>query len=318
MPARPHYAQSWEDPRLLRSLWTQHPAEHYHLIASGGDHALDLALHGFRNLKLYDHETAQIQHIEKKINALNASEAKRNKLFGYRQGQSGLLHDGKLERFLALFARRVLPILVPKSTREAMRSAPNTDTQLAIWEGQWQTARWKWVAQRYFAPKWVDLSARHPGLTVENTRKKHPINYLAQFRNSLGTHALNDNPFVEYPLFGQYRASGIPYLDEGLNGIRRHELELRCQSLESALREAKPALRGIHASDILEGQTEAEIRTFLKMVDRACTPGSTLIFWDHRFRTEFPEWWLQTWTPVPNLPPDRVPFYHRVHAFTKS
>ena len=51
---------------------------------------------------------------------------------------------------------------------------------------------------------------------------------------------------------------------------------------------------------------------------RACSTGSTLIFWDHRFRTQPPASWLESWKPVTNLPPDRVPFYHCVHAYTKS
>jgi hypothetical protein len=318
MPTRLHYAQSWEDPRLIQHLWTRHPADHHHLIASGGDHALELALRGFSNLHLYDLESAQLTHIQSKIQALNLREADRNKAFGYRKGRRGLLHDGQLERFLGFFARTLVPLLVPPTTRELLRNAYHTDAQLAIWDGPWQTARWRWVAQRYFEPKRVDDSARHPGLTAESGRTKQPINYLNQFRDKLATFTLADNHFAEYPLYGQYRTSGIPYLDEGLCGTPLRHLHLHHQSLESALGTSEPGLRGIHASDILEGRSTSEVALFFHTVDRASAPGSTLIFWDHRFRTEFPEWWLQTWTRVTDLPPDRVPFYHQVHAFIKS
>ncbi|MCE2815958.1 MAG: BtaA family protein [Cryomorphaceae bacterium] len=186
----------------------------------------------------------------------------------------------------------------------------------------WQTARWKWVAHRYFEPKRVDESARHPGLTTDGSanasRTKHPINYLGQFRTLLGTHPLADNPFAEYPLFGGYRASGIPYLDQGLSGPVLKQLTLNHQSLDDALRTAPAARRGIHASDILEGRSAREVATFFETVDRACAPGSTLIFWDHRFRTTPPPSWLETWKPATPLPADRVPFYHSVHAYTKS
>ncbi|MFM8565735.1 MAG: DUF3419 family protein [Bacteroidota bacterium] len=317
MPVRPHYAQSWEDPRLLHDLWARFPADHYHLIASGGDHALDLALRGYRNLDLYDVEPAQLAHVQAKQNALRRPESERNALFGYRNATQGLLHDGRLERFLSMFARRILPLLVSNRTREALRTAQSPEAQLALWDGPWQTARWRWAAHRYFEPQRVD-GARHPGLTTESERIKQPINYLAQFRSALGTHALDDNPFTEYTLFGSYRVSRIPYLDEGLSDRALQQLKLHATSLEAALAQAGPGRRGIHASDILEGRTPAEVHRFFELVDRASTPGSTLIFWDHRFRTEFPEWWHQTWTPVGDLPPDRVPFYHRVYAFTKS
>jgi hypothetical protein len=322
MAVRPHYAQSWEDPRLLHALWQQYPAEYYHLIASGGDHALDLLLRGHQNLQLYDLESAQLAHIAAKIEALNRPETERNRRFGYRNGPHGLLHDGRLEGFLGLFARRILPLLVPQKTREALRAAQTPDAQLAIWDGPWQTARWKWVAHRYFEPKRVDESARHPGLTTDGSanarRTKHPINYLGQFRTLLGTHPLADNPFAEYPLFGGYRASGIPYLDQGLSGPVLKQLTLNHQSLDDALRTAPAARRGIHASDILEGRSAREVATFFETVDRACAPGSTLIFWDHRFRTTPPPSWLETWKPATPLPADRVPFYHSVHAYTKS
>lgn len=318
MAARPHYAQSWEDPRLLHHLWSKHPADHYHLIASGGDHALELVAQGFQNLQLYDLEGAQLDHVQAKINALQRPERERNQLFGYRSGTSGLLHDGKLERFLALFARHLLPLLVPKSTRTALRSAAQPQAQLAIWDGPWQTRRWTWVAQRYFAPKHVDDSARHPGLTAGSERTKHPIDYLRQFREAICQHPLHDNPYVEYPLFGNYTVSSLPYLELGLSTAAQTQLNLHHQSLDDALRMAPAAVRGIHASDILEGRSQAQVDTFFDVVDRACAPGSTLIFWDHRFRTAPPTRWLDRWNPVANLPADRVPFYHSAHAYTKS
>lgn len=317
MPARPHYAQSWEDPRLLHSLWDRYPADHYHLIASGGDHALDLALRGYTNLDIYDLEAIQLSHVATKIEALHQSESRRNILFGYRNATHGLLHNGRLERFLSIFGRRILPLLVPHATRDALRNAHTPDQQISLWDGPWQTSRWRWAAHRYFEPQRVD-GARHPGLTAESKRPKQPINYLSQFRAALGTYALRDNPYTEYPLFGTYRESHIPYLDEGLSASALRQLRLHHMGIEQALSQAEPGRRGIHASDILEGRTPTEVQKFFETVDRACTSGSSLIFWDHRFRTEFPDWWLQTWTPVADLPRDRVPFYHCAHAFTKS
>ncbi len=318
MADRPHYAQSWEDPRILDSLWRQHPADHYHLIASGGDHALDLLLRGHKDLQLYDLEQAQLARVRAKMDALQKPEKERNQLFGYRTRSHGLLHDGRLERFLALFARRILPLLVPYTTREALRQSKTPEAQRALWDGPWQTQRWQWVAHRYFEPKRIDEAARHPGLTASAQRTKHPIDYLRQFRDVLGQHPLADNPFVEYPLFGNYGVSSIPYLEEGLTGPLHNRLTLNHQSLDDALNSAPRALRGIHASDILEGRSHLEVEQFFERVDRACSTGSTLIFWDHRFRTQPPASWLESWKPVTNLPPDRVPFYHSVHAYTKS
>ncbi len=318
MAARPHYAQSWEDPRLLHHLWSKHPADHYHLIASGGDHALELAAKGYQNLQLYDLEAAQLAHVQAKIDALHRPEAERNARFGYRGAARGLLHDGRLERFLGLFARRILPLLVPRTTRNELRRAQSPGAQQAIWDGPWQTRRWTWVAQRYFSPQHVDDTARHPGLTAGSERPKFPIDYLLQFRDVLGHHPLAGNPYVEYPLFGNYAVSSIPYLEAGLSGTALKQLHLHHQSLDNALRTAAPAVRGIHASDILEGRNPAQIDAFFDTVDRASAPGSTLIFWDHRFRTTPPTVWAERWRPVPDLPADRVPFYHRVHAYTKS
>ena len=87
-----YYSQSWEDTYLLRSIVDTHEVEHYHMVASGGDHAFSLLRHGVTHIHLIDTEDAQIGHVQKKLAALSAPN--RDQLIGVNS-RRGLLHGGK-------------------------------------------------------------------------------------------------------------------------------------------------------------------------------------------------------------------------------
>ena len=62
-----HYAQSWEDPNLLWEGWQRSCPNHVHMVASGGDHALELLQNGLPSVHAYDTEANQLQHIHAKL-----------------------------------------------------------------------------------------------------------------------------------------------------------------------------------------------------------------------------------------------------------
>ena len=102
-----HYAQSWEDTQLLQQIIGKHPAQYHHMIASGGDHAFSLVEFGVEHINLVDSEVIQLEHIQSKIKALK--HPKREILFGIDGVNNGLLHSGKLEKYLRKFST-ILPL----------------------------------------------------------------------------------------------------------------------------------------------------------------------------------------------------------------
>ncbi|MEJ6498725.1 MAG: DUF3419 family protein [Cryomorphaceae bacterium] len=311
-----YYAQSWEDPVLLHTVWASAPTENVHMVASGGDHALHLLQGGIPSASLYDTEAAQLEHIRLKVKALTLKN--RDQLLGYGRfaQKNGLLHAGRLERYLRLFSRQLLPLLIAPSIREKLAQQPSPEAQKAHFEGPWQTKRWQWFSQRYFSPKRVDQHARHPDLTLSQGREAIVPDYVAQASKNLGLFLLSDNPYLDYVLFGGHVHSQLDYLHrQGADPGTK--LTLHHQSLQQALDPLVPAQRFVHASDILEGYAVEEVPGFFTTVHRACAPGSSLVFWDHRFVTTPPDWFLSEWSPLQVDAPDRVPFYRQFHAYRR-
>ncbi|MDG1055721.1 MAG: DUF3419 family protein, partial [Schleiferiaceae bacterium] len=203
-----YYSQSWEDTYLLRSIVDTHEVEHYHMVASGGDHAFSLLRHGVTHIHLIDTEDAQIGHVQKKLAALSAPN--RDQLFGVNS-RRGLLHGGKLEGFLQKFAR-VFPILLAPGARKQMVQADSTAHRAEVYARRWDTRRFQFLTSRIFSLENVDTKARPLGLIQDKSKKPRQVNYLDQFKEKILAHRLIENPYVDYIIHGYHKHSRLDYL----------------------------------------------------------------------------------------------------------
>lgn len=312
-----HYAQSWEDPHLLWDVWQRTCPDHVHMIASGGDHALELLQKGLPSIHVYDTEGDQLAHIQAKLDALH--HAQRDQLFGYGNvhRSKGLLHDGKLEGYLRIFSQRLLPWMISARHREGLAQQMNPADQVNYLHQHWTSWMWRTSIAYLFSAKNVDKNARHQGLVNTEGRQKLQATYYASFERILGQTLLSDNPYLDYLLYGRHAHSALPYLEDA-SFHPQGRLHLHQEALQPALEGLKPAKRFIHASDILESYPESDVPSFFQAVDQACTSGSTFVFWDHRYATPIPPFFRERWSALDLDASDRVPFYHTFHAFQKQ
>lgn len=308
-----YYSQSWEDTYLLRSIVDTHEVEHYHMVASGGDHAFSLLRHGVTHIHLIDTEDAQIGHVQKKLAALSAPN--RDQLFGVNS-RRGLLHGGKLEGFLQKFAR-VFPILLAPGARKQMVQADSTAHRAEVYTRRWDTRRFQLLTSRIFSLENVDTKARPLGLIQDKSKKPRQVNYLDQFKEKILAHPLIENPYVDYIIHGYHKHSRLDYL-EG-NWIPESDaLLFHHTDMKSYVKELPRARHMIHASDIMEGTDEEYNDDFFAVVDRACTPGSLFLYWEHRYAITVPHSFQNQWTLVKVTENDRVPFYNNFYLWKKQ
>ena len=313
---RVHYAQSWEDPLLLWEIWQRTQPAHVHMVASGGDHALELLQKGIERIEICDTERAQLEHVQGKLKALHHKD--RDRLFGYgaKTASQGLLHDGRLEGYLRLFSQRILPWMVSAQNRQGIALQEDAISQVTYLERHWNSWLWRKTIAYLFDPKQIDNNARHPGLVHTSGREKRSINYYHNFLQLLGKTKLSENPYLDYILYGKHAHSTLPYLEDS-SFQPGGRLILRQEALQTLLQSTLPAKRFIHASDILESYEEQALPSFFQAVDQACSSGSLLVFWDHRYSTPIPPYFLTLWDAIPHTQLDRVPFYYAFHAFQK-
>ena len=308
-----HYSQSWEDTYLLRSIVDRHEVEHYHMVASGGDHAFSLLRHGVTHIHLIDTEHAQIGHVQKKLAALSAPN--RDELFGINS-RRGLLHGGKLEGFLQKFAK-VFPILLAPGARKQMVQADSTAHRAEVYAQKWDTRRFKFLTSRIFSLENVDTKARPLGLIQDKSKKPRQVNYLDQFKEKILAHRLIENPYVDYIIHGYHKHSRLDYLQG--NWIPESDALLFHQmDMKSYVKELPRARHMIHASDIMEGTDEEYNDDFFAVVDKACTPGSLFLYWEHRYAITVPHSFQKQWTLVKVTENDRVPFYNNFYLWKKQ
>jgi hypothetical protein len=290
-----------------------HEVEHYHMVASGGDHAFSLLRHGVTHIHLIDTEDAQIGHVQKKLAALSAPN--RDQLFGVNS-RRGLLHGGKLEGFLQKFAR-VFPILLAPGARKQMVQADSTAHRAEVYARRWDTRRFKFLTSRIFSLENVDTKARPLGLIQDKSKKPRQVNYLDQFKEKILAHPLIGNPYVDYIIHGYHKHSRLDYL-EG-NWIPESDaLLFHHMDMKSYVKELPRARHMIHASDIMEGTDEEYNDDFFAVVDRACTPGSLFLYWEHRYAITVPHSFQNQWTLVKVTENDRVPFYNNFYLWKKQ
>lgn len=308
-----YYSQSWEDTYLLRSIVDTHEVEHYHMVASGGDHAFSLLCHGVTHIHLIDTEHAQIGHVQKKLAALSAPN--RDELFGV-SSRRGLLHGGKLEGFLQKFSR-VFPILLAPGARKQMVQADSTAHRAEVYAQKWDTRRFQFLTSRIFSLENVDTKARPLGLIQDKSKKPRQVNYLDQFKEKILAHRLIENPYVDYIIHGYHKHSRLDYLQG--NWIPESDaLLFHLMDMKSYVKELPRARHMIHASDIMEGTDEEYNDDFFAVVDQACTPGSLFLYWEHRYAITVPHSFQNQWTLVKVTENDRVPFYNNFYLWKKQ
>ena len=308
-----YYSQSWEDTCLLRSIVDMHEVEHYHMVASGGDHALSLLRHGVTHIHLVDTERTQIEHVQKKLAALSAPN--RDQLFGVNS-RRGLLHGGKLEGFLQKFAM-VFPILLAPGARKQIVQADSKAHRAEVYARRWDTRRFQFLTSRIFSLENVDTKARPIGLIQDKSKKPRQVNYLDQFKEKIVAHPLIENPYVDYIIHGYHKYSRLDYL-QGNWTPKTDALRFHHMGMKTYVKDLPRARHMIHASDIMEGTDEEYNDDFFAVVDQACAPGSLFLYWEHRYAITVPHSFQIQWALVKVTENDRVPFYNNFYLWKKQ
>ena len=198
-----------------------------------------------------------------------------------------------------------------------MVQADSTAHRAEVYARRWDTRRFQFLTSRIFSLENVDTKARPLGLIQDKSKKPRQVNYLDQFKEKILAHPLIENPYVDYIIHGYHKHSRLDYL-EG-NWIPESDaLLFHHMDMKSYVKELPRARHMIHASDIMEGTDEEYNDDFFAVVDRACTPGSLFLYWEHRYAITVPHSFQNQWTLVKVRENDRVPFYNNFYLWKKQ
>lgn len=307
------YAQCWEDADVLMEALDVRPGQHCLSIASAGDNTLALLARAPAQVIAVDLNPAQIACLELRVAAyrelehgemleLLGSLASRRRAALYRRCRGllsgparafwdarsedvelGIGAAGRLERYLAIFRRRVLPAIHSRRRIERLLRGGTHGEREAFYEREWDTWSWRALFRVFFSRAVMALAGR------ERSHFRYadaPVaaHLLARLRHACTALDPADNPYLQWILTGAHGAARpFALRAENFEAIRAHldRLQWHCLRLEELLARLRPAsLDRCNLSDAFEYMSPAHYEGTLRALARACRPGARLAYWN--------------------------------------
>jgi S-adenosylmethionine-diacylglycerol 3-amino-3-carboxypropyl transferase len=307
------YAQCWEDADVLLEALDVRPGGSYLSIASAGDNVLALLSRDPARVVAVDLSPAQTACLELRVAAFrelahpellefmgSVPSAGRLDLYDRCRGRirpavqqywdgrrerlrNGLGAVGKLERFLEVVRRFLLPLVHPRSRIDRLLRPRTRSGRVAFYRAHWDNRRWRWLFRTALSPAIVGRCGRDPRFFdyAQGDLSEH---LLRRAEHALTVLDPCENPYVQWLLLGGHRTA-LPHAlrPENFQAVRRNldRLEIRVQSLEDHLSDAAPhGIDGFNLSDIFEYMAPAACERLLERLAACGRTGGRLVYWN--------------------------------------
>jgi S-adenosylmethionine-diacylglycerol 3-amino-3-carboxypropyl transferase len=332
------YANCWEDAEVLCAALAPRPGMRILSIASAGDNSFSLVAAGAQVVAA-DLSPAQLALVELKRAALlrldygdalaflgvgrperargrgparlrwfaRLAEDLSPEARGFWQARpaaiaGGIIHQGKFERYFALFRSRVLPLIHRRRTVERLLAERDEEGRRAFYARRWDNLRWRLLFRVFFSRFVMGRLGRDPEFFryVEGSVAERILERARYALTVLPTH---DNPYLEYILTGGFHRVLPHYLRPEVFAALRRNLERRPDCLllaagaiddvamAAAAGEAGAAARdrephpgrgfdGFNLSDIFEYLEPAACAAVYERLLPAANPGARLAYWN--------------------------------------
>lgn len=317
------YAQVWEDHAVLEAALRITPDDDVLSIASAGENALALLARAPRSVTALDISPAQVALLELKLAALRAlphgdfltllgvdadggEAAARGVLYDrIRAGLSpaarafwdahpgelreGLLHCGRLERYLAGF-HEALRRLHPKQVLDTLFGFSDPREQGEYFARHVATPAFCAIYCEWFGRDRVQAGGRHPSQYRYVTVADPGAWGLARLRDHCGRVLLRDNPYLIYWLRGRaaiaeaIAASRLPHLrPDGYEALRGLLPRLRVAVGDVArfvTEEPAGTFSKVNLSNVYEYMSESDTASLCRALGTRLRPGGRLAYWN--------------------------------------
>lgn len=314
------YANVWEDPFLLLEGLSPKRTDKVLSIASAGDNSFAL-LSAEPNLvvavdlnktQLYltELKSIAIQELEREdylkfvgfrpsSNRVKVYQAIKNSLSSearaYWNGkmeelEKGIIYQGKFEKYLATFAKKVLPFIHSKKNIERLFQEKNASDQQIFFDDQWNSFRWKTFFNIFFCKRIMGFFGRDPAFL-----KQVEKNVSKTIKGSADLHLASiysqKNPMLYYCLHGDF-GDYLPFYakEENYKTIRSNLGNLKLQ-----LGYAQDATKtygnfdAFNLSNIFEYMDQKIFADTTHSLKSIANPGARMSYWNLMVKREISE-----------------------------
>ena len=311
------FSQCWEDPTVAAEGLELGASDDLLAITSAGDNVLALSLRQPRSLTSLDVSVAQNALLQLKIAALQTLEWEEYVAFlGARPSgvriqtyfnrvraelsdaaraffdtreeliAEGVIHTGRLQRYLRLFRSSILPLVHNQDTVEDFMAIEDRDERSLYYRECWDSLRWRAMFALFFNRFVIGqlVSRPRPPRYVQGV--KFNDEFLGRCRHAMIEMSPVDNYFLQYALLGQY-----PDLERGPVYLRpSHFAQLRETSAAIRIVTAdlyahlqkcdNGALSALYLSDVFDVCGGAYQEQVMTEITRVARPGGRFVYWN--------------------------------------
>ena len=227
------YANCWEDPNVLLAGLAPKEGSRILSIASAGDNSFSLLTTNPELVVAVDINQTQLHLVALKKAAIQHLEYEEVLAFlGFHESNSrlawfdrikdrmpsdtrryweqhteaiatGIIHQGKFERYFQLFAHKVLPFIHPRRQTERLLAPKTAGEQELFYNRQWNTWRWR-LFFRIFFSRWVMGRLGRDPQFLKEVDVDVSSHIFQKAESHLKKIQAQQNPFLRYSLTGNF------------------------------------------------------------------------------------------------------------------
>ncbi len=311
--SRIRYAQCWEDADILLQGLDIRPGDICLSIASAGDNTLAMLARAPAKVVAVDLSPAQLACLELRVAAYRALDhhelvelvgsrpsRRRQGLYRRCRGQlspearrfwdgrpaeiaAGIGGAGKFERYLALFRKRVLPLIHSRHEVDRLLAGGAKSEREIFHDRHWDCLAWRLVLRAFCSRFVLGHLGRDPRF-FHYADGDVAAQVMARLRHAVTDLDPSENPYLHWILTGRH-GTALPYSlrPENFDGIRENldRLEWRCGSLEDYLVTAGEAtIDRFNLSDVFEYMSPEQYHGLLERLVHCGRRGGRLAYWN--------------------------------------
>lgn len=305
------YANCWEDADVLIAGLRVAPGDRVLSIGSAGDNSFSLLVNDPGLVVAVDINPVQLSLIELKkaaiavlsheqflqfigfkdcANRKELFEEVRTKLPHDQQAfwearlaeiQSGLIAQGKFERYFQLFRTKILPFIHNRARINLLFEEKEASQQQQYLQKVWNSWRWKMLFKVFFSKTVMGRFGRDPAFLKE---VKVPVStfILQQAANHLGSQACQHNYFLQFILKGQFETQLPHYARKENYELIKSRID-RLTVFEGLAEDAFQEFSGFNKfnlSNIFEYMPPELFQSVAQNFTDNSAPGSRFVYWN--------------------------------------
>jgi S-adenosylmethionine-diacylglycerol 3-amino-3-carboxypropyl transferase len=305
------YANCWEDADVLLKALSSKEGSRIFSIASAGDNSFSLLITNPEIVVAADISKVQLQLVQLKKIAyqylsyeellgflgFTASEKRKETFHIIKEFlddecqnyfeknihliEKGIIHQGKFEKYLAFFAKRIMPLIHTQKKINELLEIKSAEEQILFYEKKWNNWRWRLLFKIFFSKYVLGKYGRDPQFMKEVSSNVGETIFM-QTEKHFKSEAAQQNMILHYCLNGNF-GNLLPHYvrPENYESIKAnlHKLKIEHGHAEDVAL-AYNNFNCMNLSNIFEYMNEDTFKQVTTKLLNATTTNAKLVYWN--------------------------------------